>query len=596
LLSLLFFLFFTDTFLDRQAIVLNEDTSYVRPFWNNMYLEGRYPIPINSNPVLIFPIDSKHSSQESRAANVVHGFLQFWFAKVEHRLPPDEVNGRPQCMDEYERLFSSSRIPQSGSDRWHEQTCCELSRHIVILRGPCIYKLDVITEDGVIPEASLRRILKEHILDRDSQDEGEGDSYFLGDFTALERNEWASVRSTMVQQSVTTSASIDCIDDALFVLGLDVESAVDDDDFISVGLHGGHRNGRQEHRWYDKTCVNVDPEGRCSYNFEHSMYDGAAMRRLCDEMWAIAQNLPTGRAKWSFKNSSLKNEKSWTSTLQQLQFELSEDSRAAMQAAGIFHHKNQSSVNIVQATFKKYGKSVMKTFNTSPDGILQAAFKWTYARMHGWTQKSPFVYESCQTKGFLCGRTEVIRTTTTASNAFVGYMMDCEARNVPVEKSTAAQLLRASADKHSEVARAASQADGVDRHLFSLLRIAQARGAPAAFPLPSLFTDAAWALSNASILSTSNLSSEAFHGMGFGPVVSQGYGIAYGINNDALYFGVSNFVQNDTTDDKKVASGFGGVAAAVENIHTSLIPTDSVKFREELFRSLEQIRDLFEEK
>ena len=30
------------------------DTSYVKPFWDAMYLGGRYPVPIHSNPIVMF--------------------------------------------------------------------------------------------------------------------------------------------------------------------------------------------------------------------------------------------------------------------------------------------------------------------------------------------------------------------------------------------------------------------------------------------------------------------------------------------------------------------------------------------------------------
>ena len=49
-------------------------------------------------------------------------------------------------------------------------------------------------------------------------------------------------------------------------------------------------SGTQEHRWYDKTNFIVDQNGRASGNFEHSLYDGAAIRRLCDETWYVKHN------------------------------------------------------------------------------------------------------------------------------------------------------------------------------------------------------------------------------------------------------------------------------------------------------------------
>jgi carnitine O-acetyltransferase len=373
----------------------------------------------------------------------------------------------------------------------------------------------------------------------------------------------------------------------MFVLSLDVEPAIDDDDFVAVSLHGGHRSGTQEHRWYDKTCLIVDAEGRCSYNFEHSLYDGAAMRRLCDETWHMSKGLDTGREAWKYRWSE-RDFNDWSSTLTPLVFEMDSVTEQSVRRAADKHEHNQSSVKIVQGSFLDFGKNVLKTFCTSPDGVLQALYKLTYARIHGWTKnKGVYVYESCQTKSFLCGRTEVIRTATMVSNEFVDYMMQREMLGESVDVKIFQRLLRAAADKHAEVARLASKGQGVDRHLFSMFRLA---GMAVKKPLPSIFTDPAWALSNASVLSTSNLTSEAFHGMGYGPVVPHGYGVAYGICQDALYFGISNFVAKEEKEEKKTGGGFGGVS--VDSMEVSAIPTDSEKFRTELYAALRQARKI----
>ena len=97
-----------------QSALLAEPTSYVRPFWNDMYLRGRYPLPINSNPAIEIapPLDLSARpklTQQNSAAELTARFAQFWLAMREHRLPPDVQQGVPFCMDEYCRLFEASR-------------------------------------------------------------------------------------------------------------------------------------------------------------------------------------------------------------------------------------------------------------------------------------------------------------------------------------------------------------------------------------------------------------------------------------------------------------------------------------------------------
>ena len=64
---------------DRQNAVLAEPTSYVRPFWNDMYLRGRYPLPINSNPAIGIapPLDASTKTQQRCAADLTCRFAQF---------------------------------------------------------------------------------------------------------------------------------------------------------------------------------------------------------------------------------------------------------------------------------------------------------------------------------------------------------------------------------------------------------------------------------------------------------------------------------------------------------------------------------------
>ena len=63
---------------------------------------------------------------------------------------------------------------------------------------------------------------------------------------------------------------------------------------------------------------------------------------------------------------------------------------------------------------------------------------------------------------------------------------------------------------------------GFDRHLFALRKLAEKE----MHELPPIFTDPSYAYINYNILSTSTLSSDLVMGGGFGPVVSDGYGIA----------------------------------------------------------------------
>ena len=70
---------------------------------------------------------------------------------------------------------------------------------------------------------------------------------------------------------------------------------------------------------------------------------------------------------------------------------------------------------------------------------------------------------------------------------------------------------------------------GFDRHLFALRLLAESTG-----KVPDIFQDLAYKRINHINLSTSTLSSPALMLGGFGPVVRDGFGVGYGIQDDWL--------------------------------------------------------------
>ena len=64
---------------------------------------------------------------------------------------------------------------------------------------------------------------------------------------------------------------------------------------------------------------------------------------------------------------------------------------------------------------------------------------------------------------------------------------------------------------------------GFDRHMFALMKMAEDNN----MPRPEIFDSYEYKFLNKSILSTSTLSSPSVMAGGFGPVLNEGFGIAY---------------------------------------------------------------------
>lgn len=182
--------------------------------------------------------------------------------------------------------------------------------------------------------------------------------------------------------------------------------------------------------------------------------------------------------------------------------------------------------------FQQFGKNQVKKFKTSPDGFAQMVIQLAYYKMFGVCRPT---YESAQTRKFQLGRTETSRTVSTDSIAFVKAM---ENPHLPVADKIAA--FRKAIKTQGAYMGQCVNAHGVDRHLFGLKKCLAANE-----PVPALFSDPSYAYSSHWFLSTSQLSSEYFDGYGWGPVVADGFGIAYMIKNNSFHFNIATLKNLD---------------------------------------------------
>ena len=179
--------------------------------------------------------------------------------------------------------------------------------------------------------------------------------------------------------------------------------------------------------------------------------------------------------------------------------------------------------------FQQYGGNYIKTSKMSPDAYVQVAFQLTYYKMYG---RNDATYESASTRSFLHGRTETVRSVTSAV-ADLCHAVTTQPLFAPHARTTLPRpiaLLRSALDAHVNYMRQAKAGTGVDRHLLGLRLICLEAG----IDLPTLFTDAAFSKSSRWRLSTSHCGSTSLQLFGFGPVVPDGYGLGYMIKNDSI--------------------------------------------------------------
>jgi carnitine O-acetyltransferase len=189
--------------------------------------------------------------------------------------------------------------------------------------------------------------------------------------------------------------------------------------------------------------------------------------------------------------------------------------------------------------FTGYGKNVIKTHKASPDAWCQLIKQLAFFRLFS---RPGVAYESCQTRKYLLGRTEVIRSASSEALAFVKAMVDSKASDEKRE-----ELFRKAVTRHIQYSTWAADGQGVDRHLFGLKKLVRTNKGE---EVPSIFTDVGFGKSGHWEMSTSQLSSKYLDGWGYGEgeyadtlpcsianslaVVEDGYGLSYEINDDSL--------------------------------------------------------------
>lgn len=174
-------------------------------------------------------------------------------------------------------------------------------------------------------------------------------------------------------------------------------------------------------------------------------------------------------------------------------------------------------------SFQGYGSTFMKKAGFSPDAFVQLAMQIATYRLWG---EQGGTYEATQVRPFLHGRTETTRSVSSLSFAVCEAFgptpamdeHDADARKLKIE------LLRAAAKAHGKYIGEAAQGGGVDRHFFGLSMLAEG------CPLPDLYSDPVFIRSKRWRVSTSHLTHPKFDGWGYGPVVSDGVGLAYSIH------------------------------------------------------------------
>eukprot|EP00760_Papus_ankaliazontas_P010731 PhM_4_TR14425/c0_g1_i1/m.24278/K00624/E2.3.1.7; carnitine O-acetyltransferase len=530
----------------------NTAPSWLEPWWDDMYLYGRDPLPINVN--YSFGLEahpkgpgSPEMGQAWRASALLHAAGEIYLGIHKGTMSLDFEKGpggtkAPLDMSQFLRVFGASRIPGNPRDTIQTYTTrrptpadeCSTTteyvdmnpRHAVVLCRNRFFSLELLTEDGQLVPVDILHKGMRHIL-RVCEENPKGGPP-VGLFTTMDRSAWASIRTDMVTTSPKNGVTLETIQSALLVVVLDAVTVSSRDELARVAIHGSGTN-----RWFDKHQLIVTKDGSVAVCLEHSVGDGTTTLSVFDDMWkrhskmtcAATLDTPTTSPD---KDGSRQADRP-TAVLRELHWQMTGALDTAMRDAFEVFRASVKATRTSVLNFTTFGGNWIKQAKMSPDAFLQVAFQLTYYKMYG---RNDATYESASTRSFLHGRTETVRSVTSVVSDFCHAvttqpLFPQHARTTvpkPVE------LLRRAVDAHVTYMRRAKAAMGVDRHLLGLRLICQENS----IELPDIFTDPSFTRSSKWRLSTSHCGSNSLQLFGFGPVVPDGYGVGYMIKNDSV--------------------------------------------------------------
>ncbi|KAH9458118.1 hypothetical protein Pst134EA_009348 [Puccinia striiformis f. sp. tritici] len=484
--------------------------SWLSEWWNELaYMAYRDPLIPFSSYYIAHKLDPHRKNGPKRAAGLVKALMEFRHLTETEQLEPEHSRTGPLCMNSYRWLFNSCRYPVKPSDK-AKKFDPQVNTHLTVIRKGQFFEFSAVKPDGsLLSEAELEAQFNKVI-----QLAGPVETPFpVGALTTEHRDTWADMREELCKTDPHNSKSLERIESSIVCVALDDTSPITRDELGFTMWSGGGKN-----RFFDKQQLIVCENGQSGFNAEHSCMDGTPVSRMND--WMLDALTHKKIDLGSSLDSNLP-------TPSPIEFVLSDATKQNILRSVTNFQNLMSAQTLDVLEYPGYGKRVIKNqFKTSPDAVAQLTFQLGHYKLFG---KVPVTYESCQTRKFKLGRTEVIRSCTIEALEWCKAMED-----VRLDWSTRLEKFKLAAKAHLAYAKDASDGQGVDRHLLGL-RLSLKEGEE----MPTIFQDPIYKESTNWILSTSTLPSEYFNGLGYGAVVPEGFGLAYAVNEENMRFTIT---------------------------------------------------------
>ncbi|XP_041804022.1 choline O-acetyltransferase, partial [Chelmon rostratus] len=511
--------------------------NWVYDYWlNDMYLNNRLSLPVNSSPAMVFPQQNFRAPIDSLrfAAHLISGVLEYKTLLDARALTVDyargQLAGTPLCMEQYYRLFTSYRLPGPERDTLvaQESSVMPEPEHIIVACKNQFFVLDVVINFRRLNERDLLTQLEKIARMADSEEEQLPP---IGLLTSDGRTEWAQSRSVLMRES-TNRDSLDMIERCLCLVCLDDATGpeLSDTTRAMLMLHGGGVAKNGGNRWYDKPMqFVVGADGCCGVVCEHSPFEGIVLVQCTEYLLKYMIGSPSKLVRAASVSE--------LPAPRRLRWKCTPEIHKLLASSADKLQRLVKNLDMSVHKFSDYGKEFIKKQKMSPDAYIQVALQLAYYRCHG---RPVSTYESASIRRFQKGRVDNIRSATAEALAFVKAMSDGEPSTSDSDKM---EMLKDAITAQTKYTILAITGMAIDNHLLGLREIAH----ELKIEKPEIFQDDAYLISNQFILSTSQVPTTVEMFCCYGPVLPNGYGACYNPQSDHIIFSVSSFRESSQT-------------------------------------------------
>nr|AYH52223.1 putative choline acetyltransferase [Homarus americanus] len=564
--------------------------NWVYNWWlDDMYLNVPLPLPVNSNPGMVFPHQKFTTDADmlNFATRLVTAALDMKERIEAGDLDVDRCSARerhqPMCMAQYNRVFSSYRRPAIPKDKLlsvveYQQE----NQHIIVCYKNHMFRVEVVVEGTRMSQQQITTQLQEVLK---AVDEYEGsDPPPVGIMTSDNRRTWAQSRQILAGETenqkilrvLETCVLVVCFDDPLpskfnlatrtshraslskrsSSINMNAQNTPTEDmttrDEVNAGhqmIHGGGFNHNTANRWFDKTVqFVVTRDGWCGLCYEHSCAEGIVVIQLVEQILQATtaekaqqeENVPEGVTQPEFEGQQDPEAVKAAAAgggASEIGFPSPEEpapspTRLEWKVTPVIYRRMQEAADHIDRLVEDLDFRILRYLGYGRNFMKKAkcspdAFIQLALQLAFFRCHGQLTstYESASTRRFRLGRVDSIRANTPQVLAW------CEAMVLNAPLADRLTKYETAIKLQTEIMVNNILGQGIDIHLLGLREMAKEMGVDA-----PIFSHRSYHVSNHFRLSTSQVPTLSDSWMGYGAVVPDGYGASYNPHPDSIVF------------------------------------------------------------